>query len=133
MGTTRPDGAAHPHRDKDNMPFYEHIIISRPDIAPAQVEATTAEYAQFLQENGAKVSKTEYWGLRNLAYPINKQRKAHYALLNIDGPPAAVQEMERRHRLSDDVLRYLTVRVDELDESPSPVLSRKDRPERKRD
>ncbi|HBH44522.1 MAG TPA: 30S ribosomal protein S6, partial [Hyphomonas atlantica] len=74
-----------------------------------------------------KVGKTEYWGLRTLAYPIKKQRKGHYSLLNIDGPADAVHELERRLRISDDVMRYMTIRVEELSEEPSPVLSRKDR------
>ena len=115
------------------MPYYEHVVITRPDISPAQVETITEEFAQFLRDKGAKVPKTEYWGLRNLSYPINKQRKGHYSLLNVDGPAEAVQEIERRHRISDDVMRYLTVRVDELDEAPSPVLSRKDRGDKRKD
>lgn len=109
------------------MAFYEHVLISRPDISPAQVDTLVEELTAFLQEAGAKVGKTEYWGLRNLSYPINKARKGHYSLLNIDGPPSAVQELERRHRISDDVMRYLTIKVDELSEEPSPILSRKDR------
>lgn len=112
------------------MPYYEHVVISRPDISPAQAETLTEELAAFLRDKGATVSKTEYWGLRNLAYPINKQRKGHYSLLNVDGPADAIHEIERRHRISDDVMRYLTIRVDELDEEPSPVVSRKDRGER---
>lgn len=115
------------------MPYYEHVVITRPDISPAQVETLTEEFAQFLRDKGANVPKTEYWGLRNLSYPINKQRKGHYSLLNVDGPAEAVQEIERRHRISDDVMRYLTVRVDELDEAPSPVLSRKDRGDKRKD
>ena len=112
------------------MPYYEHVVISRPDISPAQAETLTEELADFLREKGATVSKTEYWGLRNLAYPINKQRKGHYSLLNVDGPSVAIQEIERRHRISDDVMRYLTIRVDELDEEPSAIVARKDRGER---
>lgn len=112
------------------MPYYEHVVIARPDISPAQAETLTEELAEFLRGKGAKVSKTEYWGLRNLAYPINKQRKGHYALLNVDGPADAIHEIERRHRISDDIMRYLTIRVDELDEEPSPVVSRKDRGDR---
>lgn len=112
------------------MPYYEHVVISRPDISPAQAETLTEELATFLRDKGATVSKTEYWGLRNLSYPINKQRKGHYSLLNVDGPADAIHEIERRHRISDDVMRYLTIRVDELDEEPSPVVARKDRGER---
>ena len=109
------------------MAFYEHVVITRPDISPAQVETFVEELSGFLKEKGAKVGKTEYWGLRNLSYPIKKQRKGHYSLLNIDGPADAVHELERRLRISDDVMRYMTIRVEELSEEPSPVLSRKDR------
>ena len=109
------------------MAFYEHVVITRPDISPAQVETFVEELSGFLKEKGAKVGKTEYWGLRNLAYPIKKQRNGHYSLLNIDGPADAVHELERRLRISDDVMRYMTIRVEELSEEPSPVLSRKDR------
>ncbi len=112
------------------MAFYEHVLIARPDISPAQVETLMEELTSFLSEQGAKVEKTEYWGLRNLAYPINKQRKGHYSLFNIAGPAAAIHELERQHRISDDVMRYMTIRVDELDETPSPVMSRKDRGDR---
>lgn len=112
------------------MALYEHVIITRPDISPAQVESFIEETSTFLKEQGATIGKTEYWGLRNLAYPINKVRKGHYSLLNVDAPAAALQELERRHRISDDVMRYMTIKVDALDEEPSPVLSRKDRGDR---
>ncbi len=108
------------------MAFYEHVVITRPDISPAQVDTFVEEISAFLSEKGAKVGKTEYWGLRNLAYPINKQRKGHYSLLNLDAPAEAIHELERRHRISDDVMRYMTIRVDELEEDPSAMLSRKD-------
>lgn len=107
------------------MAFYEHVVISRPDISPAQVDTFIEEISTFLNEKGAKVGKTEYWGLRNLAYPINKQRKGHYSLLNLDAPADAIHELERRHRISDDVMRYMTIRVDELEEDQSAMLSRK--------
>lgn len=112
------------------MAFYEHVIITRPDISPAQVDTFIEEISTYLKEQGATVSKTEYWGLRNLAYPINKVRKGHYSLLNVDGPAPALHELERRHRISDDVMRYMTIKVDALDEEPSAVLSRKDRGDR---
>ena len=112
------------------MSFYEHVLIARPDISPAQVETLIEELSTFLTEKKCKVSRTEYWGLRNLAYPINKQRKGHYALFNIDGPADAIHELERAHRISDDIMRYMTVRVDELDENPSAVVARKDRGDR---
>ncbi|WP_321489475.1 30S ribosomal protein S6 [uncultured Hyphomonas sp.] len=109
------------------MAFYEHVVITRPDISPAQVDSFVEELSGFLKEKGATIGKTEYWGLRNLAYPIKKQRKGHYSLINIDGPADAIHELERRQRLSEDVMRYMTIRVEELTDEPSPVLSRKDR------
>ena len=109
------------------MAYYEHVLISRPDISPAQVETQIEELGEWLKGQGAKVGKTEYWGLRNLSYPINKQRKGHYSLLNIDGPAEAIAELERRQRISDDVIRYMTIRVDQLDEEPSAMMGRKGR------
>ena len=110
-----------------NMALYEHVVITRPDISPAQVDTFVEELSGFLKEKGATVGKTEYWGLRNLAYPIKKQRKGHYSLLNIDGPADAVHELERKHRISDDVMRYMTIRVETHTDEPSAVLSRKER------
>jgi len=109
------------------MALYEHVVITRPDISPAQVDTFVEDLTGFLREKGAKVGKTEYWGLRNLAYPIKKQRKGHYSLINIDGPAEAIHELERRQRISEDVMRYMTIRVEELSDEPSPVLSRKER------
>lgn len=109
------------------MALYEHVVITRPDISPAQVDTFVEDLTGFLKDKGAKVGKTEYWGLRNLAYPIKKQRKGHYSLINIDGPAEAIHELERRQRISEDVMRYMTVRVETLSDEPSPVLSRKER------
>lgn len=113
-----------------HMAFYEHVVVTRPDISPAQVDTFVEELSEFVASKGGAVKKTEYWGLRNLAYPIQKVRKGHYSLLNLDAPADAVQELERRHRITDEVMRYMTVRVEELEEGPSPILSRKDRGER---
>ena len=113
------------------MAYYEHVLISRPDISPAQVETLIEELSEFLKSQGATVGKTEYWGLRNLSYPINKQRKGHYSLLNIDGPAEAIAELERRQRISDDTIRYMTVKVDALDDEPSAMMGRKGRSDRK--
>ncbi len=104
------------------MAFYECVFIARQDISATQAEALADQFTGVVQENGGQVGKKEMWGLRNLAYRIKKNRKGHYILLNLDAPPAAVLEMERTMRLNEDVLRYLTVRVPELETEPSVVL-----------
>ena len=104
------------------MPYYESVYIARPDFSAAQVEALTESLTGIVTENGGQVTKNEYWGLKNLAYRIKKNRKGHYSLLNIDAPSEAISELERNMRISEDVLRYLTVRVDELEEGPSMML-----------
>jgi len=110
------------------MALYESVFIARQDITAAQVEALSAKLTGILTEQGGKVTKNEYWGLKNLAYRIKKNRKGHYTLLNIDAPAAAIREMERNMRIDEDVLRFLTVRVDEHEEGPSAMLrSREDR------
>ena len=114
------------------MAFYEHVLIARPDISPQQVDALVEDVTKTITDLGGKVSRTEYWGLRNLAYRIRKNRKGHYALLNLDCPPAAVHELERKQKINEDVMRYKTVRVEVLDEEPSPILARRDRDERRR-
>ncbi len=114
------------------MALYEHVVVTRPDISPQQVDALVEDITKIVTERKGKVGKTEYWGLRNLAYPIKKSRKAHYSLLNIEGPGDVIHELERRHRINEDVLRYLTVKVDAFTDEPSPVIARKDRDERKR-
>jgi len=112
------------------MPLYEHVFLARQDISQQQVEAMVQTFRTLLEEQGGKVGKTEYWGLKSLAYRIKKNRKAHYALLNIDAPHEAVTELERQERLSTDVIRFLTVRVDEHDDTPSAMMRRADRDER---
>jgi small subunit ribosomal protein S6 len=114
------------------MPFYENIFIARQDISTAQVEALTETFANLVAENGGKIEKREYWGLRNLAYRIKKNRKGHYVLFNLDAPPAAVNELERNMRINEDVLRYLTVRVEELEAGPSAMMQSRNRDERDR-
>ena len=104
------------------MPLYEHIFIARPDLSPQQAEALIETYGNVLRAEGGSVGKTEYWGLRNLAYRIKRYRKGHYSLMNIDAPHTAVAEMERRMRLSSEVVRFLTVSVDALDDKPSPPM-----------
>lgn len=116
------------------MSFYESIFIARQDISAAQVEALADGFTQLIQDNGGRVAKREYWGLRNLSYRIKKNRKGHYILFNIDGPAAAVNEMERTMRINEDVLRYLTVRVEALEEGPSAMMQARSRgDERDRD
>src|SRR5215469_1123980 len=109
------------------MPFYENVFIARQDISTAQVEALTDTLANLVAEQGGKVEKREYWGLRNLAYRIKKNRKGHYVLFNLDAPPAAVNEMERNMRINEDIIRFLTVRVEALEEGPSAVMQSKSR------
>jgi small subunit ribosomal protein S6 len=119
------------------MPLYENVFIARQDISGAQVDALADTFTQLIAEQGGEIKKREYWGLRNLAFRMNKNRKGHYMLFNIDAPAAAIAELERTMRINEDVLRYLTLRVDQLEEGPSPVMqsrgSREDRPRRDRD
>ena len=114
------------------MAFYEHVLIARPEISPQQVETLIEEIKKTITDQGGHVGKTEYWGLRNLTYRIRKNRKGHYALINIDAPAAAVHELERLIKINEDVMRFKTIRVEELDEEPSPILARRDREERRR-
>lgn len=114
------------------MAFYEHVLIARPEISPQQVETLIEDIKKTITDQGGHVGKTEYWGLRNLTYRIRKNRKGHYALINIDAPAAAVHELERLLKINEDVMRYKTIRVEELDEEPSPILARRDREERRR-
>ena len=109
------------------MPLYEHIYLARQDVSPQQVEELTNQFTEVLTQGGGKVTKNEYWGLKSLSYRIRKNRKAHYSLLNIDAPAPAVAEMERRMRLPAALLRFMTVRVDELEEGPSAMLQKRDR------
>ena len=115
------------------MAFYETVFIARQEISAAQVDALSDQFTAVLSENGGSVKKKEYWGLKGLAFRIKKNRKGHYVLLNIDAPPAALHEMERQMRINEDILRFLTVRVDALEEGPSAMLQsrgREDRPRR---
>ena len=112
------------------MPQYEHVFLARQDISTQQVETLTKEFTQIIEEGGGKIAKSEYWGLKSLAHKIKKNRKAHYSLLNIDASPAAVAEMERRMGLSTDVVRFLTIKVDQLETEPSVQMRKGDREER---
>lgn len=111
------------------MALYECVFIARQDVSGSQVEAMTETFAQVIADQGGKVTKREYWGLKNLAYRMKKNRKGHYALINIDAPAAAVKEMERTMSINEDVLRVLTIRVDELEEGPSVAMLNRGRSE----
>jgi len=111
------------------MSLYEHVFMVRQDASNAQVEALTEQFRTIIQENEGTIAKHEYWGIKPLAYKVKKNRKAHFTLMNISAPHAAVAEMERQMTLSDDVIRFLTLRVDEHEEGPS-VMMRDERPRR---
>ncbi|MDB5585630.1 MAG: ribosomal protein [Devosia sp.] len=112
------------------MALYEHIFLARQDVSAQQVEELTNQLTEMLVNGGGKVTKNEYWGVKTLAYRIRKNRKAHYSLLNIDAPHSAVAEMERLMRINEDILRFMTVRVDELEEGPSAMMQKRDRDDR---
>jgi small subunit ribosomal protein S6 len=106
------------------MALYENVFIARQDVPTTQVETLTTQFAELVAGLGGTVSKKEYWGLRSLTYRIKKNRKGHYTLLNIDAPPAAVKELERTMSINEDIIRFMTVRVDELEEGPSAIMQR---------
>lgn len=112
------------------MPLYEHIVLARQDVSPQQVEEMTTQLTEVLAQGGGKVTKTEYWGLKSLSYRIRKNRKAHYTLFNIEAPAPAVAELERQERINEDIIRFMTVRVDELEEGPSAMMQKRDRDDR---
>ena len=109
------------------MALYEHIFLARQDVSAQQVEELTNTLTELITQGGGKVTKNEYWGLKGLSYRIRKNRKAHYTLLNIDAAPQAVAEMERQMRINEDILRFMTIRVDELEEGPSAMMQKRDR------
>jgi small subunit ribosomal protein S6 len=109
------------------MPLYEHVFLARQDASAQQVEEFTTQITGVIEGLGGKVTKTENWGVRSLTYRMHKNRKAHFMLLNIDGPAAVVAEIERQERISEDIIRYITVRVDELEEGPSAMMRKAER------
>src|SRR6478736_5623122 len=115
-----------------SMPLYEHVFLTRQDASAQQVEELTAQFTGIFEQMGGKVVKTEQWGVKSLSYRLRKNRKAHFTLFNVDAPSAALNEVERQERLSEDVLRYLTIRVDEHEEGPSAMMRKVDR-DRERD
>ncbi|MBI5132096.1 MAG: 30S ribosomal protein S6 [Rhodopseudomonas palustris] len=114
------------------MPLYEHVFLARQDASTQQVEELTTQFTGVIEGLGGKVTKTEAWGLRSLTYRMNKNRKAHFVMLNIDGPSAVVAELERQQRINEDIIRYLTIRVEEHEEGPSAMMRKADR-DRERD
>ncbi len=109
------------------MPLYEHVFLARQDLSPQQVEELTTQYKGVIEQLGGKVGKTEYWGVKSLTYRMRKNRKAHFTLMNVDAPPAAMSEVERQQRINEDVLRNLTIRVDEHETEPSAMMCKADR------
>src|ERR1700681_604701 len=121
-----PPGTA-PTQERTPMPLYEHVFLARQDASTQQVEELTTQMTGIVEGLGGKVVKMENWGVRSLTYRMNKNRKAHFVLLNLDAPSAAVAEVERQERISEDVIRYLTVRVEEHEEGPSAMMRKADR------
>src|SRR3981081_3786087 len=109
------------------MPLYEHVFLSRQAVSAQQVEELTAQLTGVLEQLGGKVTKLEQWGVKSLSYRVRKNRKAHFTFMNVDAPSAALSEIERQERLNEDVLRYLTIRVDEHEEGPSAMMRKSDR------
>ena len=113
------------------MALYEHVFLARPDISGQQVEGLIDQYRTVIEGNGGAVGKTEYWGLKTLSYRIRKSRKAHYVLMNLDAPHAAIAEMERQMRINEDIVRFMTIRVEAHDDAPSIQMQRRERDERR--
>ena len=113
------------------MPLYEHVYLARQDLSAQQVDELTGQFKGVIEQLGGSVQKVEYWGVKSLTYRIRKNRKAHFTLLNIDAPPAAVAEIERQERINEGVLRSLTIRVDSLEAGPSAMMRKSDRDDRR--
>src|SRR5262249_46705940 len=109
------------------MPLYEHVYLARQDVTTQQVDELTSQFKAVIEQMGGTVPNTEYWGVKSLSYRLRKNRKAHFTLMHVNGPAAALAEVERQERLNEDVLRYLTVRVDEHETGPSAMMRKADR------
>jgi small subunit ribosomal protein S6 len=120
-------GASEDEKERASMSLYEHVYLARQDASAQQVEELTAHLKSVVEGLGGSIAKTEYWGVKSLSYRLRKNRKAHFTLMNLDAPPAAINEIERLERLNEDVLRYLTIRVDEHEEGPSAMMRRVER------
>ena len=114
------------------MPLYEHVFLARQDLSQAQVDALAAAATEIVENNQGKVTKTETWGLKNLAYKSDRNRKAHFVMLNIEGPGALVEELERQNRINEDIIRWLTIAVDEHETGPSVMMRKNERDRRRR-
>jgi small subunit ribosomal protein S6 len=133
VGLSGAHGGFAPERIEEKgttMPLYEHVFLARQDVSPSQAEQLAKDYQTVLEGLGAKVTKSEYWGLKSLAFKIKKSRKAHYMMYNIDGPHAAIAEMQRQMSLAPDIIRHLTVKVDALEAEPSAMMRKSDRDDR---
>ena len=108
------------------MALYEHVYLARQDVSAQQVETLTAHFKEIIESLGGKLAKVEYWGVKSLAYRIRKNRKAHFSLFNIDAPPAAITEMERQMGLNEDILRFITIRMEAHEEGPSAMMRKRD-------
>lgn len=115
------------------MPLYEHVFLARQDMSGQQVESLVDQLKSVIADNGGEVGKVEYWGLKSIAFRLRKNRKAHYTLMNITAPPAAITEMERQMRINEDVLRHITLRVEEHETEPSVMMQKRDRDDRRGD
>ena len=114
------------------MPLYEHVFLARQDLSQSQVDALANTATEIVEANEGKVVKTETWGLKNLAYKIDRNRKAHFVLLNVEGPGSMVAELERQIRINEDIIRYMTIRVEEHEEGPSAMMRKNERDSKKR-
>ena len=119
-------------KQEDHMALYEHVFLARQDLAQAQVDTLAETATKIIEDNKGKVVKTESWGLRSLAYKIAKNRKAHYVMLEIDAPAGVVAELERQTQINEDIIRYMTVKVDGLEEGPSVMMRKSDRDRERR-
>ena len=114
--------------DKDNaVPLYEHVFLARQDLSQAQVDALAATATEIIESNAGKVTKTESWGLKGLAFKIKRNRKAHFVMFNLEAPAGVVAELERQTAINEDVIRYITVRVDEHETGPSVQMRKQER------